>query len=116
MGHPGQLGHLGLSRMSRPSRSSRVASFAAEALVGHGHPPLPVLHGQYRAGAGWVSVEKGVVSVEFSWVSVESNCAFYPESASFLQLIAFFRKNSTETLRFRVLKKGVNAFIFAQTQ
>ena len=67
-------------------------------------------------GRGWVSVERGVVSVEFSWVSVESNCAFYPEPAYFLQLIAFFRKNSTETLRFRVLKKGVNAFIFAQTQ
>ena len=67
-------------------------------------------------GRGWVSVEKGVVSVEFSWVSVESNCAFYTECDSFLQFIAFFRKNSTETLRFRVLKKGVNAFIFAQTQ
>ena len=50
MGHPGQLGHLGLSRMSRPSRSSRVASFAAGVLVGHGHPLLPVLHNQYRAG------------------------------------------------------------------
>ena len=51
MGHPGRPGHLGLSRMSRPSRPSRVASFAGGVLVGHGHPPLPVLHGQYRAGA-----------------------------------------------------------------
>ena len=42
----------------RPSREGRRWGTAI--------PPLHVLHGQYRAGAGWVSVEKGVVSVEFS--------------------------------------------------